>query len=165
MVIETSPLQRQWRKRAAPHGIKAHWCWTALARVFVLWYPAGMRTPCYKLAVATADSTALRQTQVAFNAAASYCATVVWEQWVTNKHKLHGLVSAASRRTYGLGAQLACCARNNRRGRPGGPIERSYHLPNLHCRRQHPPTSLSCPIRRFGVQIKAQAHAPVAVGS
>ncbi len=55
---------------------------------------------------------ALRQTQAAFNAAASYCATVAWNERVTNKNKLHYLVYGESRVTYGLGAQLACCARD-----------------------------------------------------
>ncbi|KPV53021.1 hypothetical protein SE17_12045 [Kouleothrix aurantiaca] len=58
-----------------------------------------------------ADAT-LRQTQAAFNAAASYCAAVAWEQGITNKNKLHFLVYGESRVTYGLGAQLACCARD-----------------------------------------------------
>src|SRR5215210_1659582 len=71
-----------------------------------------IRTVCCKLAVDTAVDTALRQTQAAFNAAASYCATVAWEQGVTNKNKLHYLVYAESRVRYGLGAQLACCARD-----------------------------------------------------
>jgi len=70
------------------------------------------RTVCCKLAVdATADA-ALRQTQTAFNAAASYCATVAWEQGVTNKNKLHHLVYGPTRVHFGLGAQLACCARD-----------------------------------------------------
>src|SRR5919202_1287142 len=60
---------------------------------------------------AAADA-ALRQTQAAFNAAASHCATVAWEQGVTNKNKLHFLVYGESRVTCGLGAQLACCARD-----------------------------------------------------
>ncbi len=74
--------------------------------------PLSIRTVCCKLAVDAAADTALRQTQTAFNAAASYCATVAWEQGVTNKNKLHYLVYGESRVTYGLGAQLACCARD-----------------------------------------------------
>jgi len=70
------------------------------------------RTVCCKLAVDAAADAALRQTQAAFNVAASYCASVAWEQGVTNKNKLHYLVYAQSRVTYGLGAQLACCARD-----------------------------------------------------
>jgi putative transposase len=74
--------------------------------------PLSTRTVCCKLAVDAAAEAALRQTQTAFNAAARYCATVAWEQGVTNKNKLHHLVYGESRSTYGLGAQLACCARD-----------------------------------------------------
>jgi IS605 OrfB family transposase len=70
------------------------------------------RTVCCKLAVDAAADAALRQTQAAFNAAASYCATVAWQRQVTNKNKLHHLVYAETRITYCLGAQLACCARD-----------------------------------------------------
>src|SRR6266542_5451332 len=70
------------------------------------------RTVCCKLTVDAAANAALRQTQTAFNAAASYCATVAWEQGVTNKNKLHHIVYGPTRVTYGLGAQLACCARD-----------------------------------------------------
>src|SRR5262245_43383173 len=70
------------------------------------------RTVCCKLTVDAPADAALRQTQTAFNAAASYCATVAWQQGVTNKNKLHYLVYGESRVTYGLGAQLACCARD-----------------------------------------------------
>ncbi|NJK80081.1 MAG: IS200/IS605 family element transposase accessory protein TnpB [Chloroflexaceae bacterium] len=51
-------------------------------------------------------------TQQAFNRAATYCASVAWEQGVTNKNKLHHLVYGATRAEFGLGAQLACCARD-----------------------------------------------------
>jgi putative transposase len=74
--------------------------------------PLSIRTICCKLAIDAAADTALRQTQAAFTAAASYCATVAWEQGVTNKNKLHHIVYGETRITYGLGAQLACCARD-----------------------------------------------------
>lgn len=74
--------------------------------------PLSIRTVCCKLVVDGAADAALRQTQAAFNAAASYCAAVAWQQGVTNKNKLHYLVYGESRVTYGLGAQLACCARD-----------------------------------------------------
>lgn len=60
---------------------------------------------------ATADAT-LRQTQTAFNQAASYCVAVAWEQGITNKNKLHHIVYGPTRAQFGLGAQLACCARD-----------------------------------------------------
>jgi IS605 OrfB family transposase len=70
------------------------------------------RTVCCKLALDSASDAALRATAVAFNRAATYCASVAWTQHVTNKNKLHHLVYLESRITYGLGSQLACCARD-----------------------------------------------------
>ena len=70
------------------------------------------RTICCKVSLDSAADTALRETQQAFNRAASYCASVAWEQGVTNKNKLHHLVYARTRVEFGLGAQLACCARD-----------------------------------------------------
>ncbi len=70
------------------------------------------RTICCKVVLDRAADLALHQTQTAFNRAATYCATVAWDQGVTNKNKLHHLVYAETRITYGLGAQLACCARD-----------------------------------------------------
>jgi hypothetical protein len=55
---------------------------------------------------------ALRETQAAFARAATYCASAAWEQGVTNKNKLHHIVYGATRVNFGLGAQLACCARD-----------------------------------------------------
>ncbi len=69
------------------------------------------RTVCCKLRLDSATDTALRETQAAFNAAASYCASVAWEQGITNKNTLHHMVYGATRAQFGLGAQLACCAR------------------------------------------------------
>jgi putative transposase len=74
--------------------------------------PLCIRTVCCKLTLDAAADAALRQTQAAFAAAASYCATVAWQQGLTNKNKLHFLVYGEARLTYGLGAQLACCARD-----------------------------------------------------
>lgn len=70
------------------------------------------RTICCKVALDSAADAALRQTQQAFNRAASYCASVAWEQGITNKNKLHHLVYGRTRAEFGLGAQLACCARD-----------------------------------------------------
>src|SRR5437867_2453803 len=73
-----------------------------------MWYtsfmsiPLSIRTVCCKLAVDAAADAALRQTQTAFNAAASYCATVAWDEQVTNKNKLHYLVYGETRITYRL---------------------------------------------------------------
>src|SRR5688500_11696324 len=70
------------------------------------------RTVCCKLRVDSAADAKLRETQVAFNAAATYCASVAWEQGITNKNTLHHVVYGATRSQFGLGAQLACCARD-----------------------------------------------------
>jgi len=75
------------------------------------------RTICCKLALDEGAQAALRETQAAFHAAATYCAQIAWERGVTNKNKLHHLVYGSTRATYGLGAQLACCARDKESGR------------------------------------------------
>jgi hypothetical protein len=100
--LETAGLQPLRRKRVAPCGGITLSDWAALAHPFGFGYtalmtvPLSTRTVCFKLAVEAAADAALRQTQAAFNAAASYCATVAWEQGVTNKNKLHYLVYRAS---------------------------------------------------------------------
>ncbi|HEY0735709.1 MAG TPA: transposase [Herpetosiphonaceae bacterium] len=71
-----------------------------------------IRTVSCRLRVDPATDTALRETQAAFNAAATYCAQVAWEQGITNKNTLHHIVYGATRAQFELGAQLACCARD-----------------------------------------------------
>jgi IS605 OrfB family transposase len=70
------------------------------------------RTICCKLALAPEAVTAIRATAAAFNAAATFCAQVAWTERLTNRTKLHRRVYGPTRSTYGLGAQLACCARD-----------------------------------------------------
>ncbi len=70
------------------------------------------RTICCKVVLDAPGDAALRTTQVAFNQAATYCATVAWDQHITNKNKLHHIVYGPTRTTFGLGSQLACCARD-----------------------------------------------------
>jgi putative transposase len=70
------------------------------------------RTICCKLSLDADTATAVRTTAQAFNAAATYCASVAWNERITNKNKLHHIVYGPTRVTYGLGAQLACCARD-----------------------------------------------------
>jgi IS605 OrfB family transposase len=70
------------------------------------------RTICCKVVLDSTADAALRLTQAAFNQAATYCAGVAWEQRITNKNKLHHLVYGPTRINYGLGSQLACCARD-----------------------------------------------------
>jgi putative transposase len=70
------------------------------------------RTVCCKLSLDADAAAAIRATAAQFNAAATYCASVAWEERITNKNKLHHVVYGPTRVTYGLGAQLACCARD-----------------------------------------------------
>ncbi|WP_129628432.1 RNA-guided endonuclease InsQ/TnpB family protein [Candidatus Oscillochloris fontis] len=70
------------------------------------------RTVCCKLSLDADAVTAIRATAEAFNAAATYCASVAWEEHIINKNKLHHVVYGSTRVNYGLGAQLACCARD-----------------------------------------------------
>ncbi|MCG8352132.1 MAG: transposase, partial [Chloroflexales bacterium] len=70
------------------------------------------RTICCKLSLDDPSAAAIRATAAAFNAAATSCAQVAWNERITNKNKLHHVVSGPTRVTYGLGAQLACCARD-----------------------------------------------------
>ena len=70
------------------------------------------RTVCSKLVLVASAAAAIRATAAAFNAAATYCAQVAWSQGITNKNKLHHVVYGPTRVQYGLGAQLACCARD-----------------------------------------------------
>jgi putative transposase len=75
-------------------------------------YTVSTRTICCKLALDPAALGALSATAAAFNAAATYCASVAWRERITNKNKLHHIVYGATRTLYRLGAQLACCARD-----------------------------------------------------
>lgn len=89
-----------------------------LAHTFGLWHNNALttslstRTICCKVQLDNAADGALRQTQRAFNQAATYCASVAWAQGPTNTNTLHKLVYGPTRACYGLGAQLACCARD-----------------------------------------------------
>jgi hypothetical protein len=70
------------------------------------------RTVCCKLSLDADAAAAIRATAVQFNAAATYCAAIAWSERITNKNKLHHIVYGPTRVNYGLGAQLACCARD-----------------------------------------------------
>ncbi len=54
---------------------------------------------------------ALQETQKAFNAAASWIASVCWQEGITNTNTAHHRVYGQTRSRFGLGAQLAVCAR------------------------------------------------------
>src|SRR5262245_60526031 len=67
-------------------------------------------TICIKLDVEGHDA-ALAETQRAFNAAATWVALVCWDEGITNTNTAHHRVYGQTRADYGLGAQLAVCAR------------------------------------------------------
>ena len=68
------------------------------------------RTICCKLDIDGHDA-ALAATGRAFNLAASWIAQVCWDEGITNTNTAHHRVYSKTRLNYGLGAQLACCAR------------------------------------------------------
>jgi hypothetical protein len=68
------------------------------------------RTICCKLDVEGHAAT-VAATQRAFNAVATWVAQVCWDERTTNPTTAHHRVYGETRLTYGLGAQLAVCAR------------------------------------------------------
>jgi putative transposase len=68
------------------------------------------RTVCVKLDVGE-NSPALTATQAAFNEASTWIALVCWDEHITNTNTAHHRVYGETRARFGLGAQLACCAR------------------------------------------------------
>src|SRR3989440_5277719 len=54
---------------------------------------------------------ALRETQKRFNEAASWIASICWEEHITNTNTAHHRVYGETRSRFGIGAQLAVCAR------------------------------------------------------
>jgi IS605 OrfB family transposase len=112
------------------------------------------RTICCKVAFDDAATVALRETQTAFNRAASYCAGVAWEQGVTNKNKLHHLVYGATRATYGLGAQLACCARD----KAAEAVRAVRAAPERYDRKTGDMIPKTCPVFRDDSAIRLDVH-------
>lgn len=68
------------------------------------------RTICIKLDI-TPHEAVLQETQRHFNEAASWIAVVCWEERLTNSNTAHHRVYGQTRTHFGLGAQLAVCAR------------------------------------------------------
>jgi len=68
------------------------------------------RTICCKLDVDDHDGV-LAATQHAFNAAATWITRVCWDEGITNTNTAHHRVYGETRLNFGLGAQLAVCAR------------------------------------------------------
>jgi len=80
-----------------------------------LWYNRSMngkltRTVCVKLDVGE-HAPALVATQATFSQAATWIARVLWAEGITNATRAHRHVYQETRARFGLGAQLACCAR------------------------------------------------------
>lgn len=69
-----------------------------------------IRTVSIKLDV-DGHEAALQETQKAFNEAASWIASVCWQEGITNTNTAHHRVYGETRSRFGLGAQLAVCAR------------------------------------------------------
>src|SRR5919201_3610809 len=76
----------------------------------VLMSDALKRTVCVKLDV-DGHGPLLSETAAAFNAAATWIARVCWDEGITNSNTAHHRVYGETRRRFGLGAQLAVCAR------------------------------------------------------
>ena len=68
------------------------------------------RTVCVKLDVRD-HAAVLSETAAAFNAAAAWIARVCWDEGIANSNTAHHRVYGETRRRFGLGAQLAVCAR------------------------------------------------------
>src|ERR671934_1623091 len=68
------------------------------------------RTVCVKLDV-DGHASLLSETAAAFNAAATWIARTCWDEGITNNNTAHHRVYGETRRRFGLGAQLAECAR------------------------------------------------------
>jgi putative transposase len=68
------------------------------------------RTICIKLDVNGHDAV-LQETQKYFNAATSWIASVCWDERITNTNTAHHRVYGETRSRFGLGSQLAVCAR------------------------------------------------------
>jgi putative transposase len=69
-----------------------------------------IRTVSIKLVVGDHGSV-LQETQQGFNAAATWIAAICWQERITNTNTAHRRVYGETRSRFGLGAQLAVCAR------------------------------------------------------
>jgi IS605 OrfB family transposase len=69
-----------------------------------------IRTICIKLDM-DGHEASLAATQKAFNEAATWIAAVCWQEGITNTNTAHHRVYGETRSRFGLGAQLAVCAR------------------------------------------------------
>src|SRR5258708_18860991 len=103
------PRSTGWKERKRPTGRNtldfcSILCYTPLMNETLT------RTICIKLDVNGHDA-ALQETQKHFNEAASWIASVCWDEGITNTNTAHHRVYGETRSRFGLGAQLAVCAR------------------------------------------------------
>src|SRR6266849_670377 len=103
------PRSTGWKERKRPAGRNtldfcSILCYTPLMNETLT------RTICIKLDVNGHDAV-LQETQQRFNAAASWIATVCWDERITNTNTAHHRVYGETRSRFALGSQLACCAR------------------------------------------------------
>ncbi len=69
-----------------------------------------IRTISIKLNIGEHEAT-LQETQKRFNEAASWIARICWDEHISNTNTAHHRVYGETRARFGLGAQLAVCAR------------------------------------------------------
>jgi putative transposase len=79
-------------------------CYSSLMKEIII------RTISIKLDVKGHEAV-LQETQKRFNTAASWIASVCWEEHITNTNTAHHRVYGETRSRFGLGAQLAICTR------------------------------------------------------
>src|SRR6266852_326556 len=103
------PRSTGWKERKRPAGRNtldfcSILCYTPLMNETLT------RTICIKLDVNGHDAV-LQETQKHFNEAASWIASVCWDERITNTNTAHHRVYGETRSRFGLGAQLAVSAR------------------------------------------------------
>src|SRR6266852_4602806 len=103
------PRSTGWKERKRPAGRNtldfcSILCYTPLMNETLT------RTICIKLDVNGHDAV-LQETQKHFNEAASWIASVCWDERITNTNTAHHRVYGETRSRFGLGAQLAVYTR------------------------------------------------------
>ncbi len=128
------------------------------------------RTVCVKLDAMGHDA-ALKGTQRRFNEAATWVAAVCWDERITNTTTAHHRVYGETRARFGLGAQLAVCARAKAveavKATRAGEKNRSARWKASNARRKKAkkqllpaPEPASCPVfeRRASVRYDARTY-------
>ena len=105
------------------------------------------RTICIKLDV-DGHEQALQGTQLHCNAAASWIASVCWDERITNTNTAHHRVYGETRTRFGLGAQLAVCARAKAMEAIKAIKTQEKQRRGHQCKNRPPPKPATCP--QFG---------------